>query len=309
MDNLISRSHKSLGQNPYGYVPELAAGIAYVVCFAILTILHLGLAIRYRYWIVLCTLVPGEKLITPTVEIIGWAGRLWSHYDISGINPFIMQICCLILGPAFFSAWAYTLLGYCITRLGPGYSLLKPKMYIAVFVTADVISLVLQAIGGGGAAVAAEDGNDTKKSTKIMLAGILFQLATMTIFVALSLDFIVRVLTHRPWRQEIISEPEVSNNGENVALKTIANRNGHNASTTSTDQYLLAGVAFASLMIFVRGIYRSVELAQGWSGYVISHEPFFIWLDGFPMVLCLAGLAVAHPGWLLPPQVSGWKMT
>jgi len=73
----------------------------------------------------------------------------------------------LILGPAFFSAWAYTVLGYCITRLGSAYSLVKPKMYLAIFVTADVISLVLQAIGGGKAAVAAEGGTDTKPATRI----------------------------------------------------------------------------------------------------------------------------------------------
>jgi hypothetical protein len=73
----------------------------------------------------------------------------------------------LILGPAFFSAWAYTILGYCITRLGSAYSLLKPKWYLILFVTADIISLVLQAIGGGQAAVAAKQGTNTKPATKI----------------------------------------------------------------------------------------------------------------------------------------------
>ena len=77
----------------------------------------------------------------------------------------------LIIGPAFYSAWAYTVLGYCITRLGPSYSLLKPRMYLAVFISADVASLVLQAIGGGKAAVAAENGLDTTLSTHISELG------------------------------------------------------------------------------------------------------------------------------------------
>lgn len=73
----------------------------------------------------------------------------------------------LIIGPAFFSAWAYTTLGYCITSLNPLCSFLAPRMYLLVFVLADIVSLVLQAIGGGQAAVAAQKGTDTKKATKI----------------------------------------------------------------------------------------------------------------------------------------------
>lgn len=73
----------------------------------------------------------------------------------------------LIIGPVFFSAWDYTLLGMCIRHLGPQYSLLGPKWYIIVFVIADIVSLVLQAIGGGGAAVQAQNYEDTDKNTRI----------------------------------------------------------------------------------------------------------------------------------------------
>lgn len=40
-------------------------------------------------------------------------------------------------------------------------------MYLIIFIVADIVSLVLQAIGGGGAAVKAKQGEDTDKSTKI----------------------------------------------------------------------------------------------------------------------------------------------
>jgi len=73
----------------------------------------------------------------------------------------------LILGPAFFSAWAYTILGYCIVQLGPAFSLLRPMLYLVIFIIADIISLVLQAIGGGGAAVKAKNGKNTHTSTQI----------------------------------------------------------------------------------------------------------------------------------------------
>ena len=51
--------------------------------------------------------------------------------------------------------------------LGPAYSLLRPKAYIAIFVTADAVCLVLQAIGGGLAAVRAKSGNNVQMPTRI----------------------------------------------------------------------------------------------------------------------------------------------
>ncbi|WWC87435.1 uncharacterized protein L201_002324 [Kwoniella dendrophila CBS 6074] len=306
-----AHTHKKLSTfSPYGYTPEKSAGIAYIVVFSILGLIHILLGIRYKYWLVFVTLIPGTFL-----EVIGWAGRLWSAYRVLRVTPFLMQIASLIIGPAFYSAWAYTILGYCITRLGPAYSLLKPHMYLAVFVTADVISLVIQAIGGGKAAVAAQEGTDTHAATKIMLAGILFQLGTMAIFVALASDFIFRVIFRKPYQHLAIkysqsNTPELENNGEPKSNTNIAAELPESAVSTRTEdikkgQILLAGVAFASAMIFVRGIYRSIELAQGWSGYLITHEVYFIYLDGLPMVLCLAAFAVAHPGWLLPRR-RGW---
>lgn len=38
-------------------------------------------------------------------------------------------------------------------------------------------------------------------------------------------------------------------------------------------------------MMNLRGFYRSVELVQGWRGYLISHESYVIGLDAVPMVL------------------------
>ncbi|OCF32275.1 hypothetical protein I316_05943 [Kwoniella heveanensis BCC8398] len=318
--------------SPYGYVPGKAPGIAYIVVFALLGLVHIGLGIRYKYWLVFATLIPGTFL-----EVIGWAGRLWSAENVYMVTPFLMQIASLIIGPAFYSAWAYTVLGFCINRLGAAYSLLSPKMYLACFVTADVISLVIQAIGGGKAAVAAQEGTETGPATKIMLAGILFQLGTMTIFVLLACDFIARVIFRRPYAhlkrkhaaqsqsqspvlEDGAAEPKPSrvnpdgtyadadaelNNNQRQAAAASSATGARRTADIKNGERLLAGVAFASAMIFVRGIYRSIELAQGWTGYLITHEPYFIYLDGLPMVLCLAAFAISHPGWLLPRR-TGW---
>jgi hypothetical protein len=67
----------------------------------------------------------------------------------------------LILGPAFQMMGAYILLGVLITSFGQQYCRLAPKTYVAIFLTGDLLSLIIQGVGGGIAASAStvEDAN------------------------------------------------------------------------------------------------------------------------------------------------------
>lgn len=60
-----------------------------------------------------------------------------------------MQITTLIIAPVFFTAALYVLLGILINVLGRESSLLSAKMYTIVFLSCDVISLVVQ-VGSPG---------------------------------------------------------------------------------------------------------------------------------------------------------------
>lgn len=75
-------------RSPYDYTPSLASGLAFTIVFAIITVVHCVLAIKFKYWVAFAALIPGGLL-----EILGWAGRLWSHYKVLNSNPFIMQMC------------------------------------------------------------------------------------------------------------------------------------------------------------------------------------------------------------------------
>lgn len=75
-------------ESPYGYIPSTASTVAYLTVFSLLTIVHLGLGIKYKYYSALVTMVIGGFL-----EILGWAGRLWSNQNALIWDPFIMQIC------------------------------------------------------------------------------------------------------------------------------------------------------------------------------------------------------------------------
>lgn len=100
--------------------------------------------------------------------------------------------------PTFFTAGIYILLGRFIQLLGRESSFLKPSLYLWIFCTCDVISLVVQAIGGGMASSeAGKIGGDTATGTHIMVAGIVFQLFSITIFVICAVDFIRRTMRRR----------------------------------------------------------------------------------------------------------------
>jgi hypothetical protein len=104
-----------------------------------------------------------------------------------------------------------------------------------------------------------------------MVAGIVFQLFSITIFVICAADFVRRC----------------------IRLRLLQN-------LTGSAIPLFAATILSVVCIYIRSIYRTIELSQGWSGYLITHESYFIALDGAMMIVAVAVFNVLHPGWLLP---------
>ena len=149
-------------------------------------------------------------------------------------------------------------------------------MYLWIFCSCDFLSLVVQAAGGGLASDASSKPHgDTKPGTDIMVAGIIFQMASITIFTMLLIVFLLRV-RHEKFHRNL--------------------------------KLLVGAMIFSVVMIYIRSAYRTVELLQGWSGYLITHQIYFIVLDGGLMVLAVAIFNLLNPGWLLN-SVSGGMAT
>ncbi|WVQ74899.1 hypothetical protein IAR50_004507 [Cryptococcus sp. DSM 104548] len=296
--------------SPYGYTPTDWATLTFLCLFSVAGAIHLGQGIIYKYYLVFVTLVIGCIL-----EILGWAARYWSSQNVLAHDAFLIQIIALVIAPVFFSAYCYTILGVAIQALGPQYSLLSPRWYVIIFVSCDFISLVLQAIGGGWAATA--DSPVPHTPTDIMVGGIIFQLVTMIIFTGLAADFMRRASTKKPLkRRAAVSEVELGTTG---SYGEAAQKGSFRESVASSLEdiaskqrkvrgwwFVMLGVAICSLCIIIRGFYRSVELVQGWDGYLIEHEVYQDVLDGIPMVIALASVNVFHPGFFLCRR-KGWK--
>jgi uncharacterized membrane protein len=128
----------------------------------------------------------------------------------------------------------------------------------------------VQAAGGGMAAIAFEQNppKNTDNGTHIMVAGILFQLASIIVFVSLFIIVIFRTLKSK---------------GEVLRQKKT--------------QWIIAAMVLSVVLIVIRSIYRTIELLQGWTGYLITTERYFIVLDGAMMVGAVGIFNIARPGW------------
>ncbi|GAA5916787.1 hypothetical protein JCM5296_007389 [Sporobolomyces johnsonii] len=250
--------------NIYGYDPSLAAAIVFIVAFSLSTIVQTGLVVRSRIWWL-------------TVLIVGGVGNLASLSPLPpchSAHP-SLSLNSLILAPCFFSATVYGILGMLVRAIGPEYSILRPSLYLWIFCLCDLIAIVIQAVGGAKAALALQASESSDTGTHIMLAGIVFQLFSMAVFCCLGLDFFRRA------RKDPLYSGKHNVREGRIGL-------------------LGFGLTWGSTWILIRCIYRTVELAEGWSGYLITHEPYFCVLDSMAMVLCQAVFCFTWPSWCLP---------
>ncbi|KAK7706481.1 hypothetical protein SLS63_013968 [Diaporthe eres] len=236
----------------YRYTPSLAAAVVGVVVFAILTVLHTGLLLRARAFYF--------TAFTIGVQTIGYAGRIWSHYDKYSLGGFIIQAILILVAPALYAASIYMILGRLVrTVKGEHLSLIPVQWVTRLFVTGDVIAFSLQA--GGGGIQAAGSLEMYEIGEKIIIAGLFVQIFVFGFFVVTSVLFHVRLVRNPttiveageiPWRRYL-----------NVLYIT-------------------------SAIILVRSIFRVVEYLQGNAGYLISHEVFLYIFDALLMAVTMA---------------------
>ncbi|KAH8773657.1 RTA1 like protein-domain-containing protein [Diaporthe sp. PMI_573] len=258
-------AYTSLLEPSYGYTPSFAGGIVLSVLFAIPFLYHTFRSVQLRK---ATSILLALGALT---ELIGWASRTWAAKCPYNRDAFLSQIVTLIIAPVFFSAALYVLLGKLINDLGRASSFLSAKWYTIIFCTCDVASLVIQAAGGAMASMADTD-EQQDLGTNIMEGGIAFQLATMTLFGVLLGDFARRIST---------------------------SKFGLRDSVTRGLQLVLGAIFLSFVVIYIRSIYRTIELAQGWRGHLITHEVYFIALDAAMMVIAVAVFMPIDPAVML----------
>ncbi|PPQ64037.1 hypothetical protein CVT24_008850 [Panaeolus cyanescens] len=278
--------------SPYGYVPSRDIAIVFIVLFGFSTLVHIAQAAKYRLW----WLFPTVGLCG-VLEVTGWAARLWSSYSPLLSSPFEMQITLTICAPTPLLAANFVILGEMIKYLGPSYSRLSPRMYSIVFCTCDVISLVVQGVGGGMAATV-ETLEAANRGSHIMLGGIAFQLLVIVVYSACGFEFFMRYLRDKPFTPQ--SRAKIWEN-KSIHMLTA----GRRSALTPKLKIMGSALIFNTTTLFIRAIYRTIELEDGWNGSIITNELYFNILDGAMIVLAIYTLNFVHPGIFLEKGITG----
>ncbi|KAG6327927.1 hypothetical protein ID866_11162 [Astraeus odoratus] len=269
---------------PYNYVPTEWICIMFVSLFGISTALHLLQSAKFRMWWLIPTVV-----LAGIMEILGWSARLWSSINPVLLTPFEIQLVGTILAPTPFIAANFLILGRIIVQLGPQYSRLSPKLYAILFCSFDIICLVIQAIGGAMAADEVNQNQDPDQGGNVMLIGVSIQMLAMVLYVICAAEFFMRFLSDSPVRKYY---PPISEEKREDRLDQ-----------WTRTRWLVVGLIAETTFLFVRSVYRTVELSNGWSGPIISTEVYFNVFDGAMMTLALFTMNLIHPGFFLGARV------
>lgn len=199
---------------------------------------------------------------------------------------------CLTIGPAFFSAAIYLTLSRLIVIYGQQKARFRPQVYTYVFITFDVIALVLQAAGGAVASVASAYSSLQNTGVHIMVGGLAWQVFSLALFGLLSLDFWWRVIHSPPG-----SEPM------NQTFELLRSRR-------SFQPLFMIAIFLAGLFIFVRSVFRCAELSNGFGGALANDQITFMVLEGTMMILACGLLTFFHPGLIIGRKawaMASWK--
>lgn len=140
--------------------------------------------------------------------------------------------------------------------------------------TSDFVSLVLQGTGGGLSATASDNAG-SEIGRAIMVAGVVFQVVSLLIFMILWLEFVFRLR-------------RTSDSKKDARFVELRDRKKF-----TWFQYALAT---AILLIFIRSVYRVAELQQGFNGPIANDEMSFMILEGPMIILAVFAMTVLHPG-------------
>jgi hypothetical protein len=121
---------------------------------------------------------------------------------------------------------------------------------------------------GGGAIVSeeAEKNKSTKLGSNVIVAGIIFQLITMLSSSVCGISFLVR---------------------------------SRNAPQPKKETIVTYGAIIAFICVSIRNCYRTVALLQGCTGFLSSHEVYFIVLDTCMILIASIALNISDPVVLL----------
>lgn len=291
-------------QTPFNYYHtnlKAAPNYVYLVVFGITFLYTVGMCWKSRYHWYNIAFFAGLGL-----EFAGFLGRVLSIKDTSFLTYYLLQYISLTIAPAFLMGGIYFLFAQIIVIHGRQYSYLKPMWYSYFFIATDCVSLFVQAGGGGAASLASKTGADPKPGTDTMIAGISFQVIAMTVFLYFWIDCLFRLYFKHNQQTEIQLKKTPANffrmlfNFKSIREYRFQLESNYNPQFASVRArklvpYFPLAMSISVLAIYIRCVYRVVELAQGFSGYLVTHEVYLMVLDALMIAIVAIVFVPFHP--------------
>ncbi|RYN71905.1 hypothetical protein AA0117_g9146 [Alternaria alternata] len=231
----------------WNYLPSMAAAVIFILLFMVTTGLIWWRMFRTKTWF--CT----PFVVGGFLEFAGYCARASAHSKTGRIMPFAVQNVFILLGPAFFAASIYMCLSRIIRSIQADHlSVIKPRKLTKIFVTGDVLSILVQ----GGASGLMVTGTHAKLGEGIVIAGLLIQVIMFALFAVTEVIF----------RNRIRQRPTPESYTVDVPWRES-----------------LRMLFIVSALIMVRSVFRVVEYAMGNDGYLLRHEWTMYIFDSVPM--------------------------
>ncbi|KAL3240445.1 phospholipid-translocating ATPase RSB1 [Nakaseomyces bracarensis] len=297
-DTIVGKFQYDYSSYYSGMVPKLRFNGAMIAIWSLLLIAQI-IQLYWRQWWFSVAFICASIL-----EVLGYIGRTKSHFDVYNIDMFLLQIICLTIAPVFTMGGVYYQLAKLIEVYGHRFSLLpSPMAYSYIFIFSDIVSLAIQAAGGGTSGVAVRNYESTRKGDHIFEAGLGIQVGSMAIFLGFWLHFLYSIYIkvrleytgekRFKWSMWKISQAELDTH---YRAKYSDLRLNHKP--TFLFHYFNLAITAVVLLVLTRCCYRLAELHEGWRGYLITHEWYFIILDSLMITLATLILTVFHPGFV-----------
>ncbi|KAM0723236.1 hypothetical protein Q7P37_001436 [Cladosporium fusiforme] len=268
-NNLCTLETCCLAQSPFTYHVTFGGNLFFAILFGVTILPQIGLGIYYKTWGFMVGMVCGLIL-----EVLGYVARVQMHDNPFNGDAFLLYLIALTIAPVFLTAAIYLTLSRVILIYNASLSRLSPRTIALTFMTSDFLSLVLQAVGGAIADTADERALKDA-GINIMIAGLVLQAVSLTVFLGVSADFFLRVRKHGM---------DTSSSAKSATRSRLAFK------------AFLASLLVATLAILARSIFRAAELWQGFEGDLWNSEVDFMVLDGAMVALAVLLLSLWHPG-------------
>lgn len=258
----------------FHFVPTNAASIAPLAWFGVMTLLMLALNLRFGGGKFMYILV-----VSAAMEVAGYGARLYISLrtdQIQSLTPYMIYALFVLLPPIFLALVNYFVVGRLLTIINKPVRMvftLQPHHIAKVFLSSDIITLIIQSTGAGMLAI--QNASANKAGMGIALAGLAIQLVFFVGFIWIC--FYIR-FTSSYWTPLSAKLPTITR--------------------------IYIGLFWTIAMLLIRNIYRLAEFSMVSEDFLHPYlEWIFFTFDSVLIFLAFVGYAVFHFGLLLQAEI------